>query len=149
MFSRWYFLSMSTHFYIFFLQRILLILLPTTFTIIKKVGFLFIRGFFKKINLPLKIALFICRGIQLLGCLLLRQESVKPGVGTNWEGCLLSSAGLYSWILNAEKGQSPSSIQAHFWTSLIHEQIKLCFFPINNVYVFPSQDQNELVFHVK
>lgn len=139
MLSRWYFRSISTHFYIFFLKRILFILLSTTFTIIKKLAFLFIGGFFKKINLPLKIALFVYQGLQLLGCLLLRQQSVKPGAGTNWGDCLLlSCAGPYSWILNAEKGQSPSNIEAHFWTSLIHEQIKLCFFPINRCLCFPQ-----------
>lgn len=46
------------------------------------------RGFFKKINLPLMRSLFIYWGIQFLGGLLQGQQSVKPGVVTDCEGCL-------------------------------------------------------------
>lgn len=69
----------------FFLKRILLMLLPMTFTTINKTGLLlaFWGRNFKKVNLPLKIAVFIYGCIQLLGCLLLGQQSEQPGVDTN------------------------------------------------------------------
>lgn len=65
-------------------------LLPMTFTTITNPGLLL--GFwgknFKKINLPLKIALCICGCIQLLDCLFLGQQSEQPGVDTNHESWL-------------------------------------------------------------
>lgn len=48
-----------------------------------------------------------------------------------WGLTSLSSAVPHSCILSAKKGQSPPKMNAHVWTSLIHEQIKLCFFSIS------------------